>query len=246
MKFIRENVIGLRLLILLILAGYITVFAQEESSINENREMPSMHMPRYDKAIKYKASIGLSMVQPPKDMVETAIQAPLFNYHMIYNLPWKFSVEGDFSSLIVSNQISLGPRINFSKDKLGLKLGWDLAFVAGRLKQFGFNNTTKAWLQYPNISGSYQCKKMIYSLKAEAVLVASVNTKTGENELTLVRNFYNGYTGAFYIEQRLHKNKVLIIGFKDCYVKYYWPVWLTFSTFNRFYHVPEISLSWII
>ena len=87
---------------------------------------------------------------------------------------------------------------------------------------------------------------MIYSLKAEAVLVASVNTKTGENELTLVRNFYNGYTGAFYIEQRLHKNKVLIIGFKDSYVKYYWPVWLTFSTFNRFYHVPEISLSWII
>ena len=234
------------LVVLLVFMGYEAVFAQEEPSLYLNEPMPSMHMPRYDKITHYRASIGLSMVQPPKDMVETAIQAPLFNYHGIYTLPWKLSVEGDFTSLIVSNQICLGPRINFSTANFGLKLGWDLAFVFGQLKQFGFDNTTKAWLHYPNISGSYQLKNMILTLKTEAVIVSSVNTKTGENGLSNARNFYNGYTGAFYIEQRLHKNKVLIIGFKDSYVKYCWPVWLTFSTFNRYYHVPEISFSWII
>jgi hypothetical protein len=243
---IWKKIPNLFLLILLVTAGHVPVFSQEEVPIYEKQEMPSMHLPRQDKISRYRASIGLLMVQPPKDMVETAMQAPLFNYHGIYTLPWKFSVEGDFTSLIVSNQISLGPRINLSKGNFGLKLGYDLAFVAGQLKQFGFNNTTKAWLHYPNISGSYQWNKMILTLKAEAIAVASVQIKTGENELSINKDFYNGYSGAFYIEQRLHKNKVLIIGFKDSYVKYYWPVWLTFSTFNRFYHVPEISFSWII
>jgi hypothetical protein len=243
---IFNNISRLTILILLVIAGNLPVFAQEEPSMYEKEEMPSMHMPRYDKTSHYRSSIGLSMVQPPKDMVETAILAPLFNYHGIYTLPWKFSLEGNFSSIVVSNQISLGPRINLSRGNFGLKLGYDLAFVFGQLKQFGFDNTTKAWLHYPNISGSYQWKKMIFTLKAEAIAVSSVETKTGENELSMTKDFYNGYTGAFYIEQRLHKNKVLIIGIKDSYVKYCWPVWLTFSTFNRFYHVPEISFSWII
>lgn len=234
------------LLLLLVTAGYIPLSAQEESSINVQEKMPSMFILRSDTITHYRASIGLLMVQPPKDMVETAIQAPLFNYHGILTLPWKFFLEGDVTSLIVSNQISLGPGFNLSNDNFGLKFGWDAAFVFGQLKQFGFNNTTKAWLHYPNISGSYQWNKMIFTVKAEAIIVASVETQTGENQLAADRNFHNGYSGAFYIEQRLHKNKVLIIGFKDSYVKYYWPVWLTFSTFNRFYHVPEISFRWII
>ncbi len=227
-------------------AGYIPVFAQEEPSIYERQEMPSMHLARTDKITKYRASIGFSMVQPPKDMIETALQAPLFDYHGIYSLPGIFSLEGDFSSIIVSNQISFGPRINFPVDNLGLKFGYDLSFVFGQLKQFGFYNTTKAWLHYPNFSGSWQSKKMIFTLKTEAVIVSSAETRTGENALSISKNFYNGNTVAFYIEQRLHKNKVLIIGFKDSYVKYYWPVWLTFSTFNRYYHVPELSFSWIL
>ena len=241
-----RNLSRLLLLILLVIAGYIPVYAQEENSIYAKEEIPSLYLLRSDTITHYRSSIGFSMVQPPKDMVETAIQAPLFNYHGIVTFPRKFIVEGDVTSLIVSNQISLGPGYNFSKNNFGLKLGWDVAFVFGQLKQFGFNNTTKAWLHYPNISGSYQWNKMIFTLKAEAIFISSVETKTGENQLSTDRNFFNGYSGAFYLEQRLHKNKVLVIGFKDSYVKYYWPVWLTFSTFNRFYHVPEISFSWIM
>jgi hypothetical protein len=208
-------------------------------------KMPSMHISGFDKTHRFKGSIGLSMVKPPKDMVETAVQAPLFNLHGIYHLPWKFSVEGDFSSLLVSNQLSLGPGINLGKDDFAIKIGWNIAFVAGRLKQFGFDNTTKALLYYPNISSSYRWNEMVFTLKGELVTVAYVSTKTGENELTLTKNFYNGWTGAIYIEQRIHGNRTFIIGFRDSYVKYYWPTWMTFSTFNRFYHVPELSFSWI-
>lgn len=242
----RRSISRLLLLMLLVTAGYNPLSAQEEPSSYANGKIPSMYLLRSDTSTHYRSSIGLMMVLPPQDMVETAIQAPLFNYHGILSLPWKLSLEGDVTSLIVSNQISLGPGFNLSKNNFGLKLGWDAAFVFGQLKQFGFNNTTKAWLHYPNISGSYLWNKMIFTVKAEAIIVLSVETQTGENQLSADRNFYNGFSGAFYIEQRLYKNKVLIIGFKDSFVKYYWPVWLTFSTFDRFYHVPEISFRWII
>lgn len=233
-------------MLLLFSVGSLPLSAQEKDSLSQKQDIPSMHFPRQGKAVRYQASIGLSMVQPPKDMVETAVQAPLFNYHMSYTLPWKFSAEGDFTSLVVANQLSIGPRFNFSREKFGLKVGCDLALVLGRLKQFGFDNTTKAWLYYPNISGSYKLGKLILTLKAEVVAIASVRTKTGENDISFHQKFNNGFTYAFYLEQLLHKNKVLIIGIKDSYVGYYWPVWLTFTTFKRAYHVPEISFSWII
>jgi hypothetical protein len=232
--------------ILPVTVNNLCLYAQDGTSVQQEQPVRSMYLPHFETNSRYISSIGLSMVQPPKDMVEVAIQAPLFNYRMVYALPKHFSLSGSFSSIIVSNQISAGPAYDLTFNNSGLKLGWDIAYVFGRMKHLGFDNTTRAWLSYPNVSGSYQWNKMVFTLKAEAVLVSSVRTKTGENEVYNANNFYNGFTGAFYLEQRLHKNKVIIVGFKDSYVKYYWPVWLAFSTFNRFYHVPEISVCWII
>lgn len=241
-----RGMIRILILILSFTSAVSSLLAQEKDSLAMKQDIASMHFPRQGKGIRYLSSIGISMVQPPKDMIETALQAPLFNYHMNYTLPWKFSAEGDFSSLIVSNQLSMGPRFNLVREKFGFKVGCDLALVLGRLKQFGFDNSTKAWLYYPNISGSYKFGMHILTLKAEVVAIASVKTKTGENDIYLHQKFSNGYTIALYLEQRLHKKKVLSIGFKDSYVGYYWPAWLTFSTFRRYYHIPEISLNWII
>ncbi len=245
----RKNFQLLTLIILVAVAGVMPVRAQELSAFDSMMvRMPSMHIPSYDitKKKRFIASAGISMVKPPKDMVETSVHAPLFNLHANYTLPLKLSLEGDFTTLIVSSQFSLGPRLGYTLDRVGLKLGWDLAFVAGRMKEFGFNNTHQAWIHYPNISGSYQLRKMVLSLKAEIITVASVSTRTGENELTHTKDFYNGNSVAFYIEQRIHENRVFIIGFKDSYVKYYWPTWMTFPTFKRLYHIPELTFSWIL
>jgi hypothetical protein len=87
---------------------------------------------------------------------------------------------------------------------------------------------------------------MAFTLKGEAVILANIIQKSGENEVDRRANFFNGVTVAFYIEQRLWKNHVFIIGFKDNYEKFYWPTWMLFSTFNRYYHIPELSFSWIL
>jgi hypothetical protein len=186
------------------------------------------------------------MVMPPKDLVENAIQAPLVNFHMTFGLPWKLSLEGDVTTLIVSNQFMLGPRLGFGHRNFYFNVGYDAAYVFGTMHFGGFDNTASIWLGYPNISFGYKFRSIAFTLKGEAVTLFSANQKTGENEVYRSKNFFNGVTVAVYIEQRLWKNHVFVIGFKDNYEKFYWPTWMLFTTFNRFYHIPELSFSWIL
>jgi hypothetical protein len=194
----------------------------------------------------FKISAGLSFVKPPKDLLENSYQAPLVNIHMIFGLPVGFSLESQLTTLVVSNQLTLGPRYSYLYKNLGVKVGWDIACVYGQLRQGGFDNNLLAWVHYPNLSVGYKLKKMSFTLKGELVVVTKSSSKSGENEVNLSKNFFNGGTLAFYIEQRIHKNKVFVIGIKDNYEKFYWPTWMIYTTFNRYYHIPELSFSWIL
>ena len=207
---------------------------------------PSMLFPHQYKKWGFQVSAGFSMVKPPKDLVENAIQAPLVNIHATFGLPWRFSLEGDLTTILVSNQFALGPRLSLNSGNFGLKVGYDIAFVYGQIKQFGFDNSTKVWIHYPNLSLGYKLKKMAFTLKTEVVAVSGATTKSGENEITRSKNFFNGITVGIYLEQRIHKNNLFVIGFKDNYEKYYWPTWMIFTTFNRYYHIPELYFSWIL
>jgi hypothetical protein len=206
----------------------------------------AIRFPHQYKKWGFQISAGLLLVKPPMDLLENAIQAPLVNIHMTFGLPWKFSLEADVTSVLVSNQFSLGPRIGFGHRNFYGNLGWDIAFVYGRMQQAGFNNTTKVFMQYPNLSLGYKLKQMSFTIKVEAVGVLSSVTSSGENEVSRSKDYFNGVTVAFYLEQRLWKNNVFVFGIKDSYEKFYWPTWLIFNTFNRFYHIPELSFSWIL
>jgi hypothetical protein len=206
----------------------------------------AIQFPHYCKKWGFQVSAGLSMVNPPKDLLENAIQAPLVNIHATFGLPWKLSLEGDLTTILVSNQLALGPRLTYQLKNFGGKIGWDVAFIYGQLKQSGFDNSTRAWIHYPNLSLGYKLKKISFTLKGELVIVTKVTTQSGENVVSTTNNFFNGGTLAVYIEQRLYKNKVFVIGLKDNYEKYYWPTWMLFTTFNRYYHIPELYFSWVL
>lgn len=206
----------------------------------------SMRFPHQYRTWGYQIGAGLLMVKPPMDLLENAIQAPLVNIHMTFGLPWRLSLEGDISTIVVSNQFALGPRIGYGIKNFYFNAGWDVAWVYGQLKQGGFDNSTKVWIHYPNISVGYKLKRMAFTVKGEAVVVSRLSQMTGENEVTRSKNFFNGITVAFYLEQRLWKDHVFIFGVKDNYEKYYWPTWMLFTTFNRYYHIPELSFMWIL
>jgi hypothetical protein len=230
----------------LFLVGCFPVSAQDGRPDTFDITCHSMHFPHSYKKWGFQVSAGLSMVKPPNDLLESAIQAPLVNIHTTFGLPWKFSLEGDLSTIVVSNQLALGPRLSFLYRNFGVKLGWDIAFVYGQLKQAGFDNSSTAWIHYPSLSLGYKLKKMAFTAKGELVTITKVSTKSGENEVNHSNNFVDGFTAAVYIEQRLHKNTVFVIGLKDNYLKYYWPTWMLFSTFNRYYNIPELYFSWVL
>ncbi len=206
----------------------------------------SMQFPHQYKKWGFQVSAGLLLVKPPFDLMENNYQGPLVNIHATFGLPWKFSLEGDISSILISNQFSLGPRLSFLIRNFGIKLGWDVAFSYGQLRQFGFDNKSKVWIHYPSISLGYKLKTMAFTFKAELIGVSRVSQTTGENEVVQSKNFFNGFTGAIYVEQRLWKDHVFMVGIKDNYEKLYWPTWMLFTTFNRFYHIPELSFIWIL
>jgi len=242
-----KRILWLILACFMVLQGFLTLSAQTPASKDTfDITRASMHFPHQYKKWGFQVSAGLLLVKPPFDLMENNYQGPLVNIHATFGLPWKFSLEGDISTVVISNQFSLGPRLSFLFRNFGIKLGWDVAFAYGQLRQFGFDNKSKVWIHYPSISLGYKLKTMSFTFKGEVVGISRVSQMTGDNEIVNSRNFFNGITGAIYIEQRLWKNHVFVIGFKDNYEKFYWPTWMLFTTFNRFYHIPELSFTWIL
>ena len=152
---------------------------------------------------------------------------------------------------MVSNQLSFGLRVGSGFINFAFNAGWDFAWVYGQFRPAGFDNVTKAWLHYPNVSLGYKLKKMAFTFKVEAVYIAMIQQLIGKTAatglvLTNYKNYLNGFTYAFYLEQRLWTNNILIFGLKYSNVKYFWPTWMLFITFDRFYLIPELSLMLIL
>jgi hypothetical protein len=195
---------------------------------------------------KVAMEVAMSQVKLPFDWLETSVQAPLFHFHLNYALPKNFTLDTRLSSLIVSNQISIGPRWQFQKDKVSFNVGYDVAYAFGFLHQFDFDSSVKSWINYPNLSVGYRFKDITFTLKGEMAVVTSFTSKQGENVVTTDNNFNNGYTLAIYMEQRIHKDKVMVIGFKNSYARYHFMAWPAFSTFNRYYNIPELYIGLVL
>jgi hypothetical protein len=219
-------------------------FSQDSASFDLVKA--SLYYPHRYVPGTFTAEIALSQVKLPFDWLETAIQAPLFHFHANYGLPKNFSIDGRLSSLFISNQISLGPRWQFQQDRTSFNIGYDVAYAFGFLNQFGFDTSVSTWINYPNFSVGYKFKDVAFTFKTEFAVVTSFSSRQGENVVSASNNIYNGYTVALYMEQRVHKNTVMVIGFKNSYAKYHFMAWPAFSTFNRFYNIPEFYIGFIL
>lgn len=206
----------------------------------------SMYFPHQLRTKKVQMEIAMSQIKLPFDWLETAVQAPLFQFHVNKALPQGFAIDGRFSTLFVSNQVSAGPRWNYEFGNVSFNIGYDLAYTFGFLNQFGFASSAQSWINYPNASVGWKFKDVAFTLKGEYVVVTYFSSKQGDNEISTDRNFSNGYTLAVYMEQRIHKNKVIVLGLKNTYAKYHFMAWPAFSTFNRYYNMPEFYIGLIL
>ncbi len=209
-------------------------------------EKSSFIFPHVWKPGSLKATVGLISTKFPLDYVEFAFRIPLIDLSATIGLPKGFDLSFNINSIFISNQAKLGLHWNKSWEKFSTKIGYDVGFVFGGLTQFGFNNRTTAWSHYPNASLGFKVRDVAFTLKSEANIITYINTTAGGIKVTEFADFFNGGSLGIYVEQRLWANHILIVGCRDNFVKYYYPVWPSFSTFNRRYHNVEFSLGFII
>jgi hypothetical protein len=209
-------------------------------------EKNSFVFPHVWKSGSLKAAVGLSSTKFPLDYVESALRIPLIDLSATIGLPKGFDASLNVSSIYIANQARMGLHWNRTGKTFSTKLGYDVGFIFGALSQFGFDNRTSAWSHYPNASIGFKVRDIAITLKTEANVITYINTTAGGIKVTEFADFFNGGSAGIYIEQRLWANHVMIIGCKDNYVKYYYPVWPAFSEFNRKYHNLEFFLGLII
>jgi hypothetical protein len=219
-----------------------TSFAQRQFDIAAK----SILYPRHLKTGYFKSEVALSQVKLPFDWLENSIQTPLLHYHAIFGLPKNFSLDSRFSTLVIANQIALGPRWGKQFKRMSFNFGCDIAYAFGALNFSGFDSSVSTWINYPTASVGYKVNDIVFTLKAEVSGVTSTASRQGTNEIVSDKNFFNGYTIAIYMEQRLWKDHVFVLGFKNSYAKYHFMGWPAFSTFNRFYNIPEVYFGLVL
>lgn len=212
---------------------------------------PATHSFLYPQKMKpgqFKNIIVLSMANLPEDVIESddIFYAPLFAYYMKFGLPGNFLIEGSVNSNFITYHLSLGAKWNYAIDKFSIAPGYDVAFWFGALKHFGFNSKVRGWIHYPNLTAGYEFKKFTISVKSELILVTFLKEFQDDLVIARDRNFYSGFSITTAIEQPLWGDNIFLLGLKINYTKFYYPQWVAFSRFNRFFFIPEIIVGFIL
>ncbi len=196
-----------------------------------------------------KNLVSLALAKLPEDAVEEAssyIYAPLLNYKVLYGLPWGFSAYGNMNTNWVTFHIAFGPKWNYSYKRFSFSLGYDIAYVYGRLFKFGFNSEIKGWLNYPNITAGFAFNNFTMSFKADATFITSVEQFNDDIEVGTDRNRIAGVSLGVFIEQPLWKDNYITLAFKGNYTRLYYPAWAVFPTWDRYNFIPEVIIGLVL
>jgi hypothetical protein len=210
----------------------------------------SLLLPHPRKVHVVKTAFIIQKFKFPEPWLEGDYHVPFINVQATMGLKRNFSAELKVGTIFVSNQVQAGfrwhRRVN---SNFFFNAGYDIAAVYGALNpliQQGFNTRVHAIIHCPNVSLGYVYKDMAFTLRGEMNVVAHVKIRAGENIISDDRNFYNGFSIGLFLEQRLWKNNVVIMGLRNNYQKFSYIAWPAFSTFNRFYNIPEISVGLVL
>lgn len=191
---------------------------------------------------EFKDQITMYLAKLPEDIVEEVsadIYAPFFAYQTKFGLIYGFSLNGSVSTNIITRNFQLGLQWNLRLNRFALSLGYDAAYMYGKLNGFGFDNKVSGWLFYPNISLGAAFDKFTLTVKGELSTIPKLTQTADDIVTTTDRKFLSGGSIGFYIEQPLWKDNFVILGVRANYVRYYFPAWATFPTWDRFHFIPE-------
>ncbi len=204
----------------------------------------TFHLPSAMKTGEVVHTIGLATAGLPEDVIETvdAFRAPLLAYRAKVGLPFNLSTTGGIESNIITWHFSAGLNWSHEFGELGVSAGADVAFWFGWLDQEGFDTRVNGWQLYPNISIGYTFPRFSVTVRSELMIPFKQSTRIGDIVTSERSRRVEGWSVGIYIEQPLWKDNYAVIGFKSNFTKFYYPMWAGFSTFDRFFYIPEFII----
>jgi len=194
-----------------------------------------------------RTAFGFTTIAIPSAiaMEGAVVRWPLFGFNMVVGLPHDFLLEGIFSTQVVTNHLELNARwvVNIT-DQLHAGVGLGGAYWFGQLKQFGFNNNIHGWFTYPSLRAGYDFGSMALTAEGKLNIANSLYVRTGELETSKGTNRFNGFSYRVALEQPFFKSTTIGIAFQMNYLKFYYPEWPLFPTFDYYFWIPEAQI-WI-
>ncbi|MCB0747597.1 MAG: hypothetical protein KDC90_09040, partial [Ignavibacteriae bacterium] len=174
------------------------------------------------------------------------IYAPLFSYDVLYGLPVGFSAHGIFSTNWLTFHLSLGPKWSYRYKRAAVAVGYDVAYIYGRLYQFDFNSEIKGWLNYPNITLGIAFHKFTLSFKADATFITNLEQFNDDIKVGTDKNRIAGLSFGITVEQPLWKKNFVSLAFKANFTRLYYPSWAVFPTWERYNFIPEVVIGLVL
>jgi hypothetical protein len=189
-----------------------------------------------------KMALGVSTIAMPSAIVqETAsLHWPLFGFDVVMGLPSNFLAEGIVSTEIVTNHFELSGRwVLAINDRLHADVGLGVAYWFGQLKHFEFNNTVHGWFFYPTLRVGYDFGPVAVTMQGKISFISELSLHNGSAESSSSVNMFDGFSYRISIEQPFWKQNSFGIAFQMNYLRFYYPEWVMFPVFDRYYWIPE-------
>lgn len=235
----------LKLLIFFILAFGLNaqlVFAQNIDK--STTEFPDAMTP-----YNWRLSLGYASIKMPTDVYLEAAAArfPLFKFAAVMGLPSNFLLDAKINTELVTNQFVLGARWVYDIDNnFHLDVGYSFAYLYGQLKQFNYDSKINGWFSYPSAALGYDFGNLALTFRGGFSFINSLQSTSGTTTVDFAVERANGFYYRITLEQRFYKTTTVGIGFQMNYVKFYYPEWLMFPTFDRKYWIPELQIMFSI
>ncbi|WP_162902904.1 hypothetical protein [Taibaiella koreensis] len=204
----------------------------------------SMYLPAPQRPGKYDHSITLAQIYLPDQWLEQPISGPMIDYKANYALPGSFALNGNVKTLVLANDVRLGPSWSYSlSDQLHISVGYQLGFSFGFLRSFGYNNTIRVWEHHPILRAGFNFKNIAFTFQGK--LDWMINTRLGLQDYAtsnITGSMFNGYSIACFIEQRLTRRHSICFGFIAGFNKFHILGWPALMIVDHQYFIPEINI----
>ncbi len=200
---------------------------------------------QYPQAMKpwsHKMAAGVSLISMPAAIAQSGstIRWPLFVYEYTLGLPAHFTLATSFSTEIVTNHIEAMPRWQFAiSDRLHGDVGLGVAYWFGQLTVNRFDQHIHGWMAYPYVGIGYDWGKLALSFQATGTHVLSLDTKSGDLTANYSTDWYSGTSYRLILEQPMFGHTTLGFALQASRIKFYYPQWPLFPTFDRYFWIPE-------